>query len=150
MTSRLLSFVLALVVGAFASGVSAQDRGSREEAQEMATRAAELLRSQGPEAAFAAFNAPGGQFHDRDLYVFVFDSNGVAVAHGGNPALVGTNMMDRQDPAGVAYVREFLNVEDEGWVDYQFMDPQTNSVQPKTSYIVRVDDYAVGVGAYRS
>lgn len=126
----------------------AQERGTPAEAQAMAERAAELLRTQGAEAAFAAFQVPGAPFHDRDLYVFVVDSQGVMRVHP-NAALVGQTMLARQDPQGRAYIRDFVAIQDHGWVDYSFEDPQTHQILPKTSYIVRVGDYRVGVGAYR-
>ncbi len=131
-----------------AAQAMAQERGTPAEARAMAERAAELLRTQGQEAAFQAFQAPGAPFHDRDLYVFVVDNQGIMRVHP-NAALVGQNMMDRQDPQGRTYIREFVAVQDQAWVNYSFEDPQTHQVLPKTSYIIRVGDVVVGVGAYQ-
>ena len=41
----------------------------------MATKAADFLQKEGPDKAFAAFNA-GGDWRDGDLYVFVIDKTG--------------------------------------------------------------------------
>jgi len=41
----------------------------------MATKAADFVGKEGPDAALAAFNA-GGDWHDGDLYVFVIDNTG--------------------------------------------------------------------------
>ena len=126
----------------------AQDYGSLEEAQAMAEQAVALFHSDGAEAAFTAFNtAPA--FHDRDLYVFVIDTDGTMAAHGANETLRGRNILDLRDPSGSLFVREFLDVEEADWVAYQWQNPQTGLVEHKTSYIVNVGDYVIGVGAYQ-
>jgi len=143
---RLFSIVIAAVAVSFAA--QAQERASLEEAQAMAERAAAFLEAEGPEVAFPAFNE-GEEWHDRDLYVFVFDLDGTALAHGANESLVGTNMMDATDANGTHFIADIVAVEDEGWVDYVFANPQSGENEPKRSYVIRVDDqYAVGVGAY--
>jgi cytochrome c len=54
----------------------ASDRANPDDAKAMATKAA-FLKENGPEKAFPAFQAKEGEWHDRDLYVFVEDSNGM-------------------------------------------------------------------------
>ena len=145
--ARMFSYALAIAVLAVGS-THAQDRASLDEAQAMSEAAAAFLATEGPDAAFAAFNE-GDEWHDRDLYVFVVDMDGTMVAHGANDALIGQNLIDLTDPAGTPLIANIVAVEDRGWVDYQFENPQTQEVEPKRSYVVRVNDqYAVGVGAY--
>ena len=145
--TRVLSYTVALLLIAFGSA-QAQERASLEEAQALSEQAAEFLAAEGPDVAFTAFNE-GDEWHDRDLYVFVVDMDGTMVAHGANDALVGQNLIDLTDPAGTPLIANIVAVEDRGWVDYQFENPQTQEVEPKRSYVVRVNDqYAVGVGAY--
>ena len=145
--ARMFSYALAIAVLAVGP-TQAQDRASLDEAQAMSEQAAEFLAAEGPDVAFAAFNE-GDEWHDRDLYVFVVDMDGTMVAHGANDALIGQNLIDLTDPAGTPLIANIVAVEDRGWVDYQFENPQTQEVEPKRSYVVRVDDqYAVGVGAY--
>lgn len=127
-----------------AAGVSTPD-----EAKVLAIKAAEFLKANGPEKAFPLFTASGNEWHDRDLYVFVYDETGHAVAHGGNPALVGKLLIDLKDVDGVNFVRAFIAIPDAGWVDYKWRNPVSGAVELKTSYIVRVDSYRVGVGAYK-
>jgi hypothetical protein len=140
-----LLVALPLLGGAALAGMNA----TPDEAKAMALRAADFLRENGPEKAFPVFNDPEGPFHDRDLYVFVHDGAGTNVAHGFKPELIGQNVMDLTDPDGKLYVREFFAVQDEGWVDYKYESPLTHETVEKTSYIVRVDQYVVGVGAYK-
>lgn len=133
--------------GAWMGAAAAQDQGTPEEAQAMAEQAAALLQAEGEDVAFDAFNN-GPEFHDRDLYVFVMDDEGNMLAHGANEALIGRNVADLRDPTGRLFIQEFISIEDTGWVDYQWQNPVSNAVEPKTSYIVNVDGVIVGVGAY--
>jgi cytochrome c len=72
----------------------AADRAPPDEARTMAVKAAEYLKANGPEQAFAAFDAKDGPRRDRDLYVSVIDTNGVMRAHGTNPGLIGRSVID--------------------------------------------------------
>ena len=111
-------------------------------------KAAAYLKELGPEKAFDAFtNSP--EWKDGDLYVWADDKNGVSVAHGFQPELVGTNELDVPDADGKYYMHDVVAVEDQGWVDYHWKSPTTGEIVPKTSYIVHVGDYFIGVGAYK-
>lgn len=146
-SSRLSVFFLAvaLVLGLSACG---EKKGTPEDAKAMALHAAAYLREMGPEVAFPEF-IDGGKWRDGDLYVFVNDSSGVSVAHGFQPELIGTNELDVPDADGKLYVHDIVAIEDQGWVDYKWKSPATGEILDKTSYIVRVGDYLVGVGAYK-
>lgn len=138
-------FILPLL---FAPAAFAQDTGTPDEAKAMATRAADLLRTQGPDAAFAEFNK-GAAFHDRDLYVMVYDQTGKCVSHGANAGLIGKPLINLKDIDGTPIIRELVAIEDAGWVDYKWPHPVTKKIEPKTTYVVRVGEYRVGVGAYK-
>lgn len=124
--------------------------GTLEEAKALALKAAAYVKEVGKEKAIEEFNKPESQFIDRDLYVFVNDNAGVFLAHPKKPALVGQNMMDMKDVNGVELVKKFVEVQTEGWVDYVWPHPTKKTQLPKSSYIVRVDDIVVGVGAYKN
>ena len=114
----------------------------------MAEKAAAFLKSEGPEKAFAAFTAGEAPFKDRDLYVVAIAADGTDVAHGGNAALVGKNIMELRDPSGKQLVKEILAVQTSGWVEYSFQNPTTKAIEPKRSYVIHEGDYWVLVGAY--
>jgi cytochrome c len=116
---------------------------TKEEAQAMATKAADLLQKEGPEKAFAAFNA-GGDWRDGDLYVFVIDKTGTWRASGARPELIGTKV-DLDKPV----VKDMLAIDKSAWVDYTFKSPADNQEHGKSSYLVRVGDFLVGAGAYK-
>ncbi len=54
-------------------------------------------------------------FHDRDLYAFVYDMNGVNVAHGANPALIGENRINLSDEGGKFFIQELVAVAKGPW-----------------------------------
>lgn len=138
-------FVLPLL---FAPAAFAQDAGTPDQAKAMAVRAADLLRTKGPEAAFPEFEK-GAAFHDRDLYVMVYDQAGKCVSHGANAGLIGKSLIDLKDIDGTYLIRNLVAVQDAGWVDYKWPHPATKKIEPKTTYVVHVGDYHVGVGAYK-
>jgi signal transduction histidine kinase len=129
--------------------VAAEDRASLDEAKAMSVKAAAYLKENGAEKAFAAFNQPGGAFHDRDLYVFAMDNAGLMKANGASAALIGKDTSSLKDVDGKPFVHEMLTIKDEGWVDYKWRNPQTNMVEMKSAYIIHYADGLVGVGAYK-
>jgi len=136
--------LLMILVGSTAA--MAADRGTRDEAKVMAEKAADHYRAVGT-AALADFEKP--EWRDRDLYVFAVKSDGTQIANGGNPALIGRNVIDMRDVDGKLTNREMLAVKETGWVEYKWRNPSTNAVEPKATYVVRVsDDTIVAVGAY--
>ncbi len=149
-----LAMIGVLMLGFVAMAVPAlaiEGQGTREEAQAVCEKAVKLIQSDGIEKAVAKFQDKEGGFIDRDLYVFVLDQAGTFVAHGAKPVLVGKGGLDMKDPTGFPLIRAFLDVKDKGWVDYKwphFIDKA--SVKDKSSYIVKVDTYTVGVGYYKN
>lgn len=146
-TVYLVLLVPALMLMAAAAWAVGQT--TPDEAKAMAIKAAEYLKSAGPDKAFAEFDAKQGPWHDRDLYVYVMDNTGVMVAHGTNPGLIGKSLMEFKDVDGKPITQDELAVKDAGWVDYKWQNPLTKAVEPKTAYVVRAGDYVVVVGAYK-
>lgn len=128
--------------------VYAAGQATPDEAKDMAVKAAEYLKSVGPEKALAEFSAKDGPWHDRDLYVTVQDSKGIMVAHGTNPGLIGKSMLDLKDVDGKPFNREIQQIKDTAWIEFKWQNPLTKAVEPKKMYEVRVGQYIVGVGAY--
>ncbi|HXZ01524.1 MAG TPA: cache domain-containing protein [Stellaceae bacterium] len=140
--------LVALLLLGFAGAAGAAEHATPDEAKAMAVKAAEYLKANGSEKAFAAFKAPDGGFRDRDLYVVVQDHNGVMAFHPIAPALIGKSMLDLKDVDGKPFNREVQAIKDTGWVEFKWMDPTTKAVAPKKSYVVNTGDYFVMVGAY--
>ncbi len=130
----------------------AADHGTMDEATAMAKRAAALIKSDGAEKAYAAFNSKDPRFFDRDLYVLVSDYNGVALAHGANAALVGKNFLANTDADGKEFVKERVSLAKAGkdfTQDYKYKNPQTGAIEPKSSYCVPLPEQIVCVGIYK-
>jgi cytochrome c len=131
----------------------AAEFGTRDESVAMVKRVQEKFRKDGPEATFKAVTDQSTKdFHDRDLYAFIYDLNGLNVAHGARPTLVGKNLISLKDQDGKYILQEMIGVAKgagSGWIDYKWPNPLTNKIEDKLSYIERMDDYLVGVGVYR-
>ena len=146
-----------LAIGVFAllssGSVSATERGSAEEAMAMVKKAIAYLKENGKDKAFAEFGNPANiNFHDRDLYIFVYDLNGNNVAHGNNPKMVGKNLLEMKDHDGKFIIKGFIDVANtngKGWVDYKWPNPVTKAVEQKSGYIEKVDNLIVGSGIYK-
>lgn len=131
----------------FALPAMAQE-ASPEEAKAMVQRAALYIKAHGKSAAIAEFNKSSSGFIDRDLYVFAIDRDGVFLAHPIRPSFVGKNVIDLQDIEGTFLIRNFLEIEREGWSAYKWSHPVTKEIRPKKSYIINLGDYVIGAGAY--
>ncbi|NEX63440.1 histidine kinase [Noviherbaspirillum sp. 17J57-3] len=131
----------------------ASDRASADDAVAMVKKAVAAIKANGKDKAFADFADPANKdFHDRDLYIYVYDMNGVAVAHGNNPKMVGKNLMDMKDNDGTPIIKSFIdvaNTKGKGWVDYKWPNPVTKAVERKSGYVEKVDNLVVGSGIYK-
>ncbi|WP_268956898.1 cache domain-containing protein [Roseibium aggregatum] len=132
----------------------ASEYGTKQEAVDMVKRVVERFDRDGGEKTFAAVTDQSTpEFHDRDLYPFIYDLNGVNVAHGARPALVGKNLLKLKDQDGKYLIQEMIDIAKgepgHGWVDYKWPNPLNNRIEDKSSYIERMGDYFVGVGVYR-
>jgi cytochrome c len=145
---------LSLSILALPSLSFAADKGSKDEAVAMVKKAAALIQSAGKEKAFAAISDPANKdFHDRDLYIYVYDLNGVAVAHGNNPRMVGKNLIDLKDGDGKPMIKTMVDLAKspagKGWVEFKWPNPVTKVVEQKAGYVERVDNLMVGSGIYK-
>jgi cytochrome c len=154
MKALLKGITFLLFAGFIGASAIAAERGTAVEACALVKKATAYLKANGKEKAFAAFNDPKGQFTDRDLYIFVYDMQGINLSIGnGNAAkMAGKNMLDLRDADGKYIIKSFievLNSKGKGWVDYKWPNPVTKNVEPKSSYVEKVDDMIVGAGIYK-
>lgn len=131
------------------------DFGTKDEAVAMVKRVQDMFRKQGSDATFKAVSDPSTkEFHDRDLYPFIYDLTGICVAHGAIPALIGKNLTAMKDQDGKYFFRDMIDIAKgpgAGWVDYKWPNPVTTKIQDKSAYIEKLgDNYFVGVGIYLS
>ena len=126
-------------------------QGSADEALAMVRKAVVFYKSQGA-SALGRITDPANGFRDRDLYVFALDRRGVYRALAGKPEKVGTAVGNSQGVDGDKLVRDAFEqaAHGGGWIDYDFTNPQTGAVEPKTSYVEPVTaDLVLGCGVYK-
>jgi len=151
----MVQYLVALSFAAFAmiASVAAEEFGTKDEAIEMVKRVQQQFKRDGPELTFKAVSDKSvKEYHDRDLYPFIYDLKGICVAHGARPALIGKNLIDLKDQDGRYLIREMVRIAEgpgTGWVDYKWPNPITNKIEDKSSYVEKIGSYFVGVGIYR-
>jgi signal transduction histidine kinase len=105
------------------------------------------------EEIFSTLSYPLGRFVLGDLYLYALDFQGVHMAHGDRPGLIGTNAIDYRDSTGKFVNKEIMaklknnNGATGIWVDYDSKNA------PKRSYAERVTDtsgkeYFIACGYY--
>jgi len=137
------------VGGAFA----AEDRGTKDEAKAMVDAAVEHIKKVGADKAYKDFTTDKAAWNKKDLYVVAFDSKGVALAHGANEKLVGKDLSALKDGNGTLILPGLQAAANKGggWFDYEWPDPLTKKISPKSTYAKKLPtgDGFVGVGVYR-
>jgi cytochrome c len=149
----LIAVSFAASILCFGPAVVAAEYGTKEEAVAMVKRVQEKFKKDGADATFKAVSDKSiPELHDRDLYPFVYDMNGLNVAHGARPALIGKNLIDLKDQDGKYLIREMVKIASgpgRGWIDYKWPNPISNKIEDKSSYVEKMGDYFVGVGIYK-
>ena len=105
----------------------------------------------GRDATFALISNPNGPSVKGDIYMFAYNFDGIAVAHGQNAALVGQNLIDLQDSRGTPLIRDLIDIakaKGKGWTEYYWRN------EFKRSYVEKVVDpktqtaYLISAGYY--
>ncbi|WP_372932266.1 cache domain-containing protein [Mariniphaga sediminis] len=86
-------------------------------------------------------------------YFFVYNLQGVVIAHGATPSLEGKNLIDYQDAKGNFVIQMLIDKvvnEGAGFVDYYWLDPADQQVEGKRAYVEKIEgtDWFVGSGFY--
>ncbi len=120
-------------------------------------KAMKHLDDVGETKAFADFSDQSqSEWVHGESYIFCHDLNtGKSLAHGGLPALVGTDILELPDPDGVLVNQIMFDAvraspDGKAWIEYKWPNPQTHKVAPKVIYIQIVHDhYVCGSGYYK-
>lgn len=127
-------------------------RGTADEAYALAQRAHALVGQVGLGTAAQAFHDPQGGFRDRDLYIFVFDRQGVYKVFGSTPASVGKTVFDIPGLDGRYVIAEGFAAAERGggWIDYEVLNPTNGIIDAKTSFVLPVgQDMVIGCGVFQ-
>jgi cytochrome c len=124
------------------------------DARALVARAVQHIAAVGEKQAFADFQDKGKPFLDGDLYVFVYSLDGVCLAHGTDPKLIGQKRLDVTDVDGRKFIAEMVQTAREkgqGFVDYKHKNPKTGALENKVTVFQRPagKEFVVAVGVYR-
>ena len=70
----------------------------------------QFAQENGKEKALEVFNDPKGNFTRDGRYIFAYDYEGQNLALPYQPELIGTNRIDAQDPNGVYFIQQVIDV----------------------------------------
>jgi signal transduction histidine kinase len=129
----------------------AEEFATKDEAVALVHKAIARVAEVGIDKARPEFMDHGGKFIDRDLYLVVIDKDGIRVAHGQNPKLVGKAFYDAVDVNGKAYGKDVERIAEgpgTGWTSYVFKDPISGKLLPKENYVEKAGDYTYVAGVF--
>lgn len=144
--------VALLASGLSASAFAVAERGSPDEAMAMVKKAVAFTKAKGKDKLLTEVSNPKGQFIDRDLYLSVYDFNGIVLAHGTNSKLIGKDVSTLTDPDGKFFIQKILSqakADGKGREDYKWPHPVTKEYQAKSAYFEVVDGVIVSCGFYK-
>jgi signal transduction histidine kinase len=147
---HILPIVLLLLISGAAIATAAG--ATKDEAVAMVKKAVSAINTEGAEKVYAEISDPKGPFVDRDLYITVSRMDGLVLAHGADKKRVGTNQLHDKDVDGKEFVKERMELaksEPSFWQSYKFMNPVTNTIEPKQMYCERLKDTVVCGGVYQ-
>jgi cytochrome c len=150
---KLLVTATALCLAFAANAALASAEPTEKDAIAMAERGAALVKAKGKEEMMKRITAKDPDFVQGSLYVDLRDvKTGIVLAHPYNPSIVGKDLTDVPDANGKKYRREIIELaaaKGKGWVDYQYKNPTSGKIEPKTTYILLVDGVILEAGLYK-
>ncbi len=124
---------------------------SRNDVISFVQKAVDYAKTYGKDRALKEFMNTDGEFIQGELYMFADSFEGIVLAHGGNPELVGQNIMEITDKRGKEIMPEMIDLakQGKGWMEYYWTNPVSKRDERKLTYVVKVDEtWFVGAGMY--
>jgi cytochrome c len=138
---------------ALACSSALAEEPTEKDAIAMVERGAALIRAKGKGEMMKHIRARDPAFAQGALHVDLRDvKTGIVLAHPYNPSIVGMDLTDVPDANGRKYRREIIELaaaKGKGWVDYQYKDPATGKIEPKSTYFLLVDGVVLEAGIYK-
>lgn len=142
---------IALVAALAASFALPAQAETKQECQAMVEAAVAHCTKNPAEKCFDEINK-GAQFKKGELFIFAFDYTGKSLANGGIPSMIGKNMANAKSADGQMFVQKQIEIAKagSGWLEYDWMNPTTQKVQKKVSFVKKVNDqFYVGAGIHQ-
>lgn len=151
-TQKLLKNLLALLIAlGLSSSLFAAEHGTADEASAMVRKAVDFMKKNGKEKLLAEVSNPKGKFVDRDLYLSVYDFDGIVLAHGINPKIIGKSVLDLYDVDGKYFMKDIIakaKSPGKGRTEYKWPNPVTKEFQKKSAYFEADGDVIISCGYY--
>lgn len=148
---KVFLMMLVAMVALFTINAWADELATKEECVVKCHEAAAMINSQGLDAAIAALSDSKGPFIWKDSYVFLMNLDGKMLAHPFQPELTKKDhVLLMTDPTDKALFVHFVNLArnvGHGWVEYMWPKPGKSTPSKKLTYIYRVPDQELFVGA---
>lgn len=128
-------------------------QGTADEAYQLVNKALDHIKHVGYARACEDFYDKSRGFVDRDLYIFVFDREGVYHVMGMDRKRANTRLHDAPglDAAQLLKDAWYCAEQGGGWVEYNIINLQTGTIRAKSSFVMPLNDQLlIGCGAYRS
>ncbi len=147
------ALVLAIALLLCPVGTALADKPTPNSVQALTLRAAALVEGLGVDKARERFH-PDGEFKFGEIYVNVIDANGTWLIYPPNPKNEGKSVLNVKDAQGKFLVQDIIAMamtKGEGWVEYHWLNPATNAIQPKLTFVKHVPakGVIVYVGLYK-
>jgi cytochrome c len=145
---------LFLIIGLISTGLftAGYAKTGPEEAKGFLEKGIAFYKANGKEKSLSEFSNPNGAFVKGELYIFIWDLNGMVLAHGTNQKLIGKDVSGLKDADGKLFVKDGLDLakaKGSGWVDYKWTNPVTKKVEAKATFVKKVDDLIFCCGIYK-
>jgi hypothetical protein len=146
-----ITIVCILIVCLFSVCAWADESATKDECVVKCHEAAAMITSKGLDAAINEISDPKGTFVWKDSYVFLMNLDGKMLAHPFQPELTKQDhVLLITDPTDKALFVHFVNLARKvghGWVEYMWPKPGKTTPSKKLTYIYRVPDLDLFVGA---
>jgi methyl-accepting chemotaxis protein len=149
MAARLcIAISLALLAGPALAAAPA-NTPTPAEAKAMLDKAVAYYKEHGRTTALEAFNKRKAPFSDRTLYVFCIGPDKKLVADGEYREYIGQSADLIKDASGKMLGQAMLDAAaGPGELHYSWFNPATRLIEPKVSYLAKVESDVCGVGTY--
>lgn len=123
-------------------------QGSADEAQALASRTVDLIKSEGLAAALPQLHDPLGSHVDRDLFTFGINRDGILQFVSGDAEAAGAPLPMVTSSDGYLFNEALWRAADAGqdWVEYESCDPDTLEMVTKMACVFKVDDQLLVCG----
>jgi signal transduction histidine kinase len=144
---------LVAIVALSLAATAAATEPTAKDAIAMVQRGAAFMKANGKEALMQKISGKDPAFLQGSLYIDMRElATGKVLAHPINASIVGKDLVNVPDPSGKLYRKEIVELakkDGKGWVDYLYKNPESGKIEPKTTYIERVNDVVLEAGIYK-